>query len=83
MFIEDLEEKDDLNNESVNQNGVCRTTPDTPGLLTIFKKKKRLKVFVKALLSTSNMTNKVKFINTLVKYINVSLIKIYRCGRVK
>ena len=41
MFIEDLEEKDDLNNESVNQNGVCRTTPDTPGLLTIFKKERK------------------------------------------
>ena len=31
--FEDLEEKGVLMNESMNDKGVCRTTPATPGLL--------------------------------------------------
>ena len=31
--FEDLEEKDRLLNQSVNDGGVCRTAPATPGLL--------------------------------------------------
>ena len=37
-YFEDLEEKDDSVNESINDEGVYRTAPATPGLLTINKK---------------------------------------------
>ena len=33
--LEDLEEKDDLINESMNHKCVCRTAPAKPGLLII------------------------------------------------
>ena len=33
--FEDLEEKDQLLNQSVNDGGVCRTAPARPGLLII------------------------------------------------
>ena len=38
MYVEDLEEKDDLVNELMNDKGVCKTAPATPGLLKTISK---------------------------------------------
>ena len=35
MIFEDLEEKGEVISQSMNEKGVCRTAPATPGLLTI------------------------------------------------
>ena len=43
-LFEDLEEKDESISELINDGGVCRTAPATPGLLTI-EKHKRAKVW--------------------------------------
>ena len=46
-FFEDLEEKHELISELINDGGVCRTAPATPGLLITFQKHIALVYFVK------------------------------------